>query len=302
MADEDGPQMVHDAWHFVDMIFFQTSPNNAHGSWQKQWFLEGRAEDRDYGPQHFRVMDTFITFDSWRLSSYGQHKEEQDKAKKVEAKRKEGFDFGFAKNPERMYMIGQSQHGLKQPTPQAESQANAGQQPDTPPAPEVVVQQIADGTLPVHPPRPPSLPVGFRCKSATSSEAFNSSVVHHLLQLALPWCTTARSSWLWKTRRLCVKRLQCRRMVNLQISNVLPKNVSVGHPLLGTTPAAVDSLSSSSASFSSTSSAAQKLRASRANVHRAQAVLKDVVPIVSEACQDRAASLKYVEHLLDKAM
>ena len=32
-----------------------------------------------------------------------------------------------------------------------EPQANAGQQPDTPPEPEVVIRQIADGTLLVHP-------------------------------------------------------------------------------------------------------------------------------------------------------
>lgn len=139
-------------------------------------------------------MDTYITFDSWRLSSYGQRKEEQDKALKP------------------------TQDNNLIPLQRLKLSSSRLQ---------VALCQCTR-------PRPPSLPVGFRCKSATSSEAFNSSVVHHLLHHALPWWTTGRSSWLWKTRSLCVKRLQRRRILSLQTSNVLSKNVSVGHTFLRT--------------------------------------------------------------------
>jgi hypothetical protein len=58
-----------------------------------------------------------------------------------------------------------------------EPQANAGQQPGTPPEPEVVIRQIADGTLLVHPSKATITARRIQMQSATSSVAFNSWLV-----------------------------------------------------------------------------------------------------------------------------
>ena len=221
-----------------------------------------------------------------------------------------------------------------------EPQANAGQQPATPPEAEVVIRQIADGTLLVHP-----------SKATITARRIQMQIcnIQRGFQLAVGanggWTGEAQAKllqWLLKSeqkraRTASASRSPCPALEDqrLALEDKKPDeqppasphsptpgalisedvawasdDVAEGQALM-TQPdrtthdseKSVNSSSSSSASSSSgTSSPARKLYHSRANIRKAQAAIQDILPIVSGACVDCANSLKYVQKLLDNAM
>ena len=219
-----------------------------------------------------------------------------------------------------------------------EPQAHAEQQPDgPPPSPEVVIQQIADGTVQVHP-----------SKATITAGRIQMQIcnIQRGSQLVIGanggWDADAHSKllqWLMKSeqKRQRTSPSPCPALEDQKQQKQLAledQPASSHSPALSHPPAPEASISEgvakafddvdteqalvnqsdrathdneksvdpSSSSSSSTSSAARKLRNSPAKVREAQVVLQHILPIVSNACIDCANFLKYLQGLLDKAM
>ena len=219
-------------------------------------------------------------------------------------------------------------------------QASAEQQPDGPhPTPEVVIQQIADGTVHFHP-----------SKATITARRIQMQIcnIQRGFQLVIGanggWNADAHSKllqWLMKSehKRQRTSPSPCPALEDQKQQKQLAledQPASSHSPALSHPPAPEASISegvakafddvdkeqalvnqsdrathdneksvdpsSSSSSSSSASSAARKLRNSPAKVREAQVVLQHILPIVSNACIDCANFLKYLQGLLDKAM
>ena len=206
-----------------------------------------------------------------------------------------------------------------------EPQANAGQQPDTPPEPEVVIRQIADGTLLVHPSKATitarriqmqicNIQRGFQLVVGANGGWTGSEAQAKLLQ----WLLKSEQK---RARTASASRSPCPALEDqrLALEDKKPDEQPPASPLSPTPGAlisedgalasddgvegqalmtqpdrtthdsekSVNSSSSSSASSSSgTSSPARKLYHSRANIRKAQAAIQDILPIVPGACVD----------------